>query len=305
MSKNWNARNRSAAIYFLISLVIFLAGVLCTIWGNQSVPGPLDHYGKPIGTSQLSPAWFSIGTSLLAAGLVSLGFWLLRTIDDADSTELKEKLETLTTKVVSHGEYLHKLSTIKSDPSERCVSDDGISNVFKQLLDEHPQDKDLKVDVVGLKLHRFLRDQLKHLKAKAKYTKIDVRMLIQDPDAEAFSAICKLEARDEAATRADIDKTLRALSRTEERDSSLIHKDGNLEISARFFTPFQPIALFRVDDTIFVRPRVKSHGAGSRFYEPYVENYGGNYFELYKDHFEVCWEQSNYRKLEKIKKPIN
>lgn len=277
MSSNRQARNRSTTIYILLSVIVLFAGIAATVWGGQEIAAQPNAPGH-----LLSPTWFSVGTSLLAAGLASLGFAVVRRFDDIDSVELHEKLGLL------------RSARLIVGASERCFFDPDISAIFKKAVHDCP-DTTVLVDVVGLKLYRFLNDQLQYLKIEGGSRKIIVRMLLQNPDSEHFQAICKLEARDEDATKEDILKTLTMLQGAKQVGKDLIYTDANLKVFVRFFTPFQPIASFRVGDTILIRPRIRSSGAGSRFYEAYDKQEGESYFGLYRDHFEACWSTSEFK----------
>ena len=294
MSSNKDSRARSTTIYIVLSVCVLLIGIVFTIGGGAEIPGPPDATGKPTATVQRSATWFAVGTSLLAAGLASLGFAIVRRFDDIDSVELQDKFDRIEKEVRESKSTLRRARLVP-EASERCLFDPQISGRFKEAVDDCLADAPVVVDVVGLKLNRFLNDQFEYLQAQARRQKVVVRMLLQDPDGENFRAICKLETRDEQGTREDILNTLTRLTGARCSGKELVYEKDALRIVVRFCSQFQPIASFRVGDTILVRPRIRSSGAGQRFYEVYRRSEGESYFGLYRDHFESCWIGGEFR----------
>ena len=295
MASNRDSRTRSTTIYIVLSVCVLLAGIGATLWGGADIPGPPDASGKPGQVLQRSPPWFAVGTSLLAAGLASLGFAVVRRFDDIDSVELHDKFDRIEKDILDSRKYLRRARLVIPDASERCLFDPQISGRFKEAVEECSPGIDVTIDVVGLKLNRFLNDQLEYLLNDARRRNVLVRMLLQDPDGEHFRAICRLEARDEQGTKEDILNTLSKLSGARRRDRDLVYEHGNLTILVRFLSQFQPIAFFRVGDTILVRPRIRTSGAGVRFYEEYNRSEGESYFGLYRDHFNSSWTAGEFK----------
>lgn len=286
-------RQRTTTIYILISFLVFAIGTAMAIWGGGSISSPEDIKNL-IPPTQVSPTAFSVGTSLLAAGLVSLGFAIIRKYDDHDSAKLHESIDSHEEKLRSFNQTLQRVKSVIPDASQRCFFDNQLSDSFINAISTCPPRKEISVDVVGLKLHRFLRDQFELLKRESKNRPVSVRMLLQDPEHIAFEALCQLESRDLAGTKDDIANSLLYLEGASYDSEKLTYTNGKLKIEVKFYEKFQPIAFFRVNKTIMVRPRIRSTGIGTRFYETYTETEGHSYFGLFHDHFDTCWKSSNF-----------
>lgn len=301
MSDLKERRLRTTVIYVALSAGVFLFGVALTVWGSMEVSTSSDIRSTGIAKEQRSPVAFSVGTSLLAAGLASLGFAVVRVFDDRDTNKLnedvcgvKDRVDDVKASLLESRDLVRRTRIVIPTAPERCLFDSGISNRFREAVRDYGSNAGLEVDVVGLKLHRFLNDQMKYLTSQAASRDVRVRMLLQDPDTPDFGSICSLETRDEKGTRNSILLTLKQLQGAKKVESDLQYTSGRLIICLRFYPQFQPIAFFRVNDTVLVRPRIRSNGAGDRFYETYTRQEGEEYFGLYRDHFQICWEKSKF-----------
>lgn len=282
-------------VYFLIAIIISLIGLVLI--------------AAPLGAKRPSPTAQSIGASLLAGGVASVGFGLLRYIDDAAENELRSEVEHSRSDLVSHFDTLRdglidfarrsaNSVRITSQAKLRCVSDLEIGGKFR---DEYTRfslaAEPISVDVLGLKLYRFLEDQLSWLVANNHETR--VRMLLQYPYGKVFEEICELEARNVRATREDITRTLDALDDATVIGHSLNWQSGRVNLQLRFFDRYQPVTMFRIQGTIYVRPRISTpQGAASRFYEIYESQDSPDHFNVQMRHFEQCWRHATYSPLE-------
>src|SRR3954454_19013214 len=75
-----DARARSTFIYLLVSVILALVGLVLILLGAKSNDS----------TSETSQAVVSIGASVLAGGIASIGFVVLRFLDDSDARRLRE-----------------------------------------------------------------------------------------------------------------------------------------------------------------------------------------------------------------------
>lgn len=301
MSDAKERRDRTTVLYVALSAVVLLFGIGLTVWGGIDTPIERDSGGKVTKTEQKSPTAFSVGTSLLAAGLASLGFAVVRVFDDRDTTKLnedvadvKQRIDGVSAALREARSLVRRTQIVIPSARERCLFDPQISARFRVAISDCSPNSALQVDVVGLKLLRFLTDQLQYLTEQAATRPVNVRMLLQNPDSPDFVSICSLETRDEKGTRANILSTLQLLRGARLVDEDLEYKSGQLSIKVRFYLSFQPIAFFRVNDTVLVRPRIRSAGAGDRFYEAYTLDEGEEYFGLYRDHFKSCWQKAKF-----------
>ena len=143
----------------------------------------------------------------------------------------------------------------------RCVDDARIGEAFQTaftLASIRNGSGAIRVDVAGLKLLRFLDDQLAFLQASGQ--RVNVRLLLQSPDEDIFADICKMEDRDVRSTARDIRSTLGLLTGASAIGKSLVWRRNALTIELRFYSDYQPITLFRVADECCVRPRVSTPG---------------------------------------------
>lgn len=281
----------STIIYFLLSIIISLLGLVLL----------LVH----VGSKNQSTVLASVGASLLAGGIASLGFGVLRYIDDRTGqnlqveiagkvSELEERFEALRSSMGMFAAETVSSVRLTSRAKDRCISDVEISS---RLRDEYHRfslrDEQVEVDVLGLKLFRFLEDQLNWLVSRHHETV--ARMLLQNPYGDVFDQICELEARSPRATKQDIARTLEKLSGAAITDGSLTWNRGALTIKLRFYDKYQPVALFRVQDAIYVRPRVSTPlGASSRFYDVYEKQDSEKHYDVQWQHFERCWSEGHY-----------
>ena len=293
----------STVIYFLLGIIISLLGFVLL----------LVH----VGSKDQSTVLASIGASLLAGGIASLGFGLLRYIDDSTGQklqvevssklgELEGRFEALRSNMVTFAAESRASVRLTSRAEDRCVSDQHISGRFRSEYHRFTlRDRRVEVDVLGLKLFRFLEDQLNWLAGRDH--EIVARMLLQNPYNDVFKQICDLEARSPRATKEDIARTLEKLSGATIADDSLTWQQGELKIRLRFYDKYQPVALFRIQDAIYVRPRVNTPlGASSRFYEVYEKQDDQKHYSVQFQHFERCWSEGHYsgRELSRLREDL-
>lgn len=313
-------RNLRTVAYFLIVTITIVVGLAITLSA-----GTVDK--TPISSAQVL---ISVGTGVLAAGLASLALGVMRWIDDKDADEgsgsiqnlartlderfseanaaeatrvqeLHARLDTTGQQVTRELErtrvILSKYTIVDSSPSLRCVSDAGIGVEFRRAFyasrDSLAPDQTIRVDVLGLKLHRFLNDQLDWLRGHGR--RIDIRLLLQDPKGAVFTAICHLEGRDIQVASEDAQQTLMLLDGGRLEDDSWRHEIDDVHIDLRFTGTYQPVTLFRVGGSCCVRPRVSTPlGAATRFYEKYDQQSGHTYYSVYAAHFTQAWKTSQF-----------
>lgn len=270
-------------VYILISVVTILSGALVTAYAGSST------------------VRISVGTSLLAAGIASLIAAVVRALDDRDTTRNGNDILAQIAQVRG---AIRERTVGESNPGERCVTDrtigDEFRTIFQREVDLGARDEPVKVDATGLKLFRFLDDQVPWLKSQKR--EIHVRLLLQNPDEEVFSDICRLENRSLAATVRDIESTLNMLKGGEVSDNSYLVTIDSVTFELRYYSDYQPVTLFCVGRSSCVRPRVSTpKGQASRFYETYYSSSGREQSDVYLSHFEKCWNESKYRTPKALK----
>ncbi len=294
------AARRNTALYFTVSSAVAALGFAATLWATLMDGKPFDF-----------PAvLFALGTSICAGGLASLALGILRWMDDRDSTSLGGAVQALASGAAkSEAAIIKSVTELQAEIARkvildtssrfRCVDDARIGEAFQTaytFASIRNGSGAIRVDVVGLKLLRFLDDQLAFLQTSGH--RVNVRLLLQSPDEEIFADICKMEGRDVRSTAKDIRSTLGLLSGAAAIGKSLIWRRNSLTIELRFYSDYQPITLFRVADECYVRPRVSTpKGASSRFYERYDATLMKPHFEVFNAHFEKCWNDGSYTPL--------
>ena len=163
------AARRNTALYFTVSSAVAALGFAATLWATL-----MD--GKPFDASAVL---FALGTSICAGGLASLALGVLRWMDDRDSTSLGGAVRALTSGAAeSQAAIIESVRELQADLARkvvldtssrfRCVDDARIGEAFQTaftLASIRNGSGAIRVDVVGLKLLRFLDDQLAFLQA--------------------------------------------------------------------------------------------------------------------------------------------
>jgi hypothetical protein len=285
--------SQTTIIYFLVALVLVLVGVVGVI-----VPGA-------------SKVLVAIGSSLIAGGLASIGFGVMRYLDDnsgrastAALTALEQKVEAVAVELQSrwkrfsdeYAEIAHSvisLAAVSRAAQLRCTSDHDIHLKFRHEFALAPSSAPVEVDIVGLKLDRFISDQFDYIIQSGKETHL--RMLLQRPKGEVFESICDLEARVPQEVIRAVSRAIERLQGGTVKEHSLVWSSGSLQVQLRLYEFYQPITFFRVHNSVYVRPRVATpRGAAQRFYESYSAADSQDQFAVYKDHFQHCWDRSSY-----------
>ena len=251
-------------LYVLSSVVVALVGVVMLFAAGGS------------------PAGLSISTSLIAAGMSSVGFVVIRYFDDVDSHRAGDQL---TDALVRHGQSL--------DALRRLLESDETSRVF----DRHPKDEighelanlsgHVEIDVMGVTLRAFCRDWLRALLVRGDIT---LRVLVQDPTAATFAQVCHQESRDVATMAADarwVAETLRLLQRGESPFEG-VEVPPDLHVGLRWCSDYPTVTMIRAGGVVYARPRFS--GSQSRtFFERYTLEEGAT-FGTFRSVFDVTWE---------------
>ena len=292
-----SGRSRSTTIYFLIAAVTIAAGLAIMLGGAAASTGGLST----------GAALVAVGTSVLAGGLTSAGLGLLRYFDDKDQDSQRAQLIAVSQGLVGVQASLANVAMVTSAELARSVriensarlrtfSDLEVGDRFKSeyLRAMHvDQVGVIEVDVAGLKLYRFLSDQLDWMIRQGRQTRI--RLLLQDPTGTVFQAICELEGRSEQTTRDECVRTLLMFPNYSQVDDKLTWASGQVQVELRHYGAYQPVTLFRVNNFACVRARVSTpRGAATRFYEAYDRDSGEVQFQVQSAHFDTCWEASKF-----------
>lgn len=291
-------RSHKTVLYITVSIALLFGGAALTFWGSA-----ISSEGI-----QTSPLLIAIGTSVWAGAIASVALGILRKLDDSDASTSDSKLDELSTKIsrsnatilaeVKKESFdLSRLVRVDITPELRCVSDLDIGGEFQRCFARQRQisqpTQPIPIDVVGLKLNRFLDDQYDWLRRTG--SRAEIRLLLQNPDKTSFNAICNNENRARMPTINDIAKTLNQFSFGTVEDQSLIAKNDAIVCKIRFYDEYQPVTLFRIGDSCCARPRITTPGgAATRFYEYYDRTDSALHWGVYNRHFEHCWNSSQF-----------
>jgi hypothetical protein len=265
------------ALYIVSSLLIGLAGVLILVIGRKNTIA------------------ISVGTSMIAGGLASIAFAVIRYLDDraADSSaaSLKNSVESLEHSVRDEQHALESLRRVTS----------SISGTSLRVYDRHPQDEvreelqqlteRISADIFGFTLRPFCQDWLEYLVEQGN---CHVRLITQDPDSNMFDQVCQQESRNPDLMRIDTlwvrDRVLAAQS---------LAKPG-LNIELRWFSGYPTVTMTRLNDVMFVRARFLREATQPRlFHERYCAE-DGLPFRAYLEQFETAWNASTKPKSDYV-----
>ncbi len=262
-------RLERVALYVVSSLLVALSGLLVLV------------------TFQASDIGVSIGTSLIAGGLASIAFAVIRYLDDraSDTTahSFQQALADLRDNLGHQYEAVNSLRRLAG----------SLAGQRSRVYDRHPQDEvsdelarssdELVVEVMGLTLRPFCRDQLATLEARGRCR---LRLLTQDPRGSMFEQVCHQESRDLLTMREDV------LWVTERAQQLAEASASGLSVELRWIRDFPTITMTRVNDVLYVRPRFLREATQPRvFHERYAVEEGLP-FTAYTGHFQTAWDSA-------------
>ena len=250
------------AIYILSSVVVLSIGLILLIVGE---PNSL---------------FFAIGSSLVAGGFSSIAFSLIKYFDDKqsklDMNEIRSSMQ-----YVERDLKKLKMGTVAiDDPLQRCVFNQLLSDEFSNLIKEYENDDILSIDIMGLSLYRFYKEQFQNI---MKHNNVHMRIIVQNPYAESTKVTIQMEGRDEAKIINEIITVSKAVME-ENRNNS------NIEI--RWFNDFPSMTLDRVNHTLYVRPRFLEEASGVQMCFERFTDKDSKVFNIYMNYFEAVWERS-------------
>jgi hypothetical protein len=231
-----------------------------------------------------SPTGLSISTSLIAGGMSSVGFVVIRYFDDVDSHRVGEEL---TDALVRHSRSVNAL--------RRLLESDDTSRVF----DRHPKDEidheltnlsgHVEIDVMGMTLRAFCRDWLRVLLVRGNTT---LRVLVQDPTAATFAQVCHQESRDVTTMTADVQWVAETLRRIQQGESPFegVEVPPHFTVRLRWCADYPTVTMIRAGGVVYARPRF-SADQSRMFFERYTLEEGAA-FGTFRSIFDVAWEKA-------------
>lgn len=272
------------AIYILASLLTLVGGLALL-------------FAKPT-----EAVWLSISTSLIASGLASLAFSVIKYFDDKDSNvqqiQMSKSLRELNSKI----NEIVVGKVIVDEPNNRCVFKRQLTDEFANLLNMYKDSEKIKIDIIGFSLYRFYKEQLENILEKSHS---QIRIIVQDPRNAASKIMAEQESRDLNNVKKDVyDMTKRIIElakkyqpRRKETYARFVKEDKS-SVEARWFQGCASVTIVRFNDVIYVRSRFLGEGKDAPvFFERYHINQK-QCFEAYEEYFQNAWEKSFCPKLE-------
>lgn len=270
-------------IYALVSVVVILAGVVIVL-----------RYRNEAGAA--------IGASIVAGGLSSLAFCIIRYFDDKDEEERFAKLfgniESLAQAIQSL--RLHEVA-------RRRIRFRRPREALAKAIEAVDRGRTIEIDAIGISLKPFYDDWMQHLRARGG---VRVRLLVMDPRTAIFERFCADQGVDKENFTKDIIFTTSEALNLERlligmragqggtADQSPLGRTGTslgFEIKLRWDPGFQSVTLTRVNEILLARSRLVNEAKSPDvFFEVYRNNSSEHpYFEMYRKYFEEVWKRSS------------
>ncbi len=205
----------------------------------------------------------SVGSSLAASAVATIIF---RVTDKMREKEMDEKLENIMDLLT------------ENSPDGRVCFGRHLTNAFQSMMEKYNKKDVIKVDIIGLELNRFYKDQFENLK---KYPNLQMRMIVQNPCSKNFKSIINHEGRNACTVFENIvelTESIKAYNETVEEEH---------QIKLYWMGYPSSVTITRVGNEMYVRPRFLKEGEGgdNMFFEKYFYKYGKT-FSVYTDFFE-------------------
>jgi hypothetical protein len=270
-----------SALYLLLSLILALVGLALL---GVSDTGP-PKAGQP--ATVYDPVWLSIATSLIAAGVASLLFTLIREIDQRDSAQSKKRITSL----IELEQKLHqglielrRALLLTMNPDARRIYSVHPADEVRKAIEEQQVPNKVTLDALGLALRSLYDEQIKDLIVRGN---CEVRLVVEDPRSDAFKTMCEQEARDIVVMTEDVltvTEYVRAWTEEHpdaaEREVSVLIRWSGLNV---------PVTMTRVNEWMAVRTRLPREGVRERgFFEQYTPDDGKAFIQLGR-FFDETW----------------
>lgn len=265
------------AIYVAVSFCLVLLGVAVLAWSGKSIAGS------------------SIATSLVAGGISSIAFSVIRYFDERSDSD-QTKLVSVSIGGLAedlHGiehelQALRDVTMVSKEANERRVFDRHPEQEVRAEIDHHRKNSQVNLDVMGLSLRPFYGDFMDYLIGREN---VNLRLIVQEPCTQLFSLICHQEARDEAAMARDVLLvTRRVLGLL--KDAEHEERAGHSMVDVRWFPLCPSVSLTRINDLTFVRSRYLQEALHPPMFFERYHRVEGRCFDAYKAYFEKAWELS-------------
>jgi len=278
------ATKQKTTIYILVSAILALFGVILLAFG--------------------SAAWaVAVATSLIAAGVSSSAFAVIRYFDEVD---MANHQSVITQAIAALDQNLSRLDTgldvmrstalLSGGPDQRRVFERHPKGAVQQEL--RAARREIELDALGMSLAPFYDDIVRDLQHRGN---AHIRLLVQDPRGKTFDWICVEQGRDRKKTADSILYTIRKVLEHE----ATAREGAEATIEIRCCDSVPSVTLTRINRVVFVRPRLPNEAnfGGTVFYERYDERVERECYDTYWHYFDSVWEDSRTPTFEDLNAP--
>lgn len=238
--------------------MIVLTGAVCVLLNEK--------YSKE------STLLLSIGCSLIATGISGVFYGITQEHSVEEVHDLVRGIDCT----------LNRLMEGKS-VNARIITGKHLKDVFPQMIsEESKKNKKLYVDVIGMELFNFWKEQGEEL---FKHEKIHVRLIVQDPNSPHFKGMTTNEQVDSQVVQKNIEELTKEIEELKPR----LKRTQKIEIRWLYFPASATVT--RVNDQLYARTRLidSTHLDNGNFFEKYIA--GEIPFQAFCDYFKNAWQQ--------------
>lgn len=280
---------KKTVIYALVSLVLVLGGIIVVL-----------NYRTEVGAA--------IGASIVAGGLASLSFSIIRYFDDKDAVRLRLREEEKYVELREGIEALAKAvqSLRLDDAGRKRIRSRRPREDVARAIEAIDKRRTIEIDSMGISLRPFYEDWMDHLLVRGG---VRARLLVMDPRTGVFERFCTDQGIDREKFVQDIAFITSNVLNLERSHSCMKADQGRtasqspsgrtgagvvFQIELRWDPGFQSVTLTRVNEILFVRSRLVSEARNPNvFFEVYRNGSSERpYFETYRKYFEEVWRRS-------------
>jgi hypothetical protein len=274
---------RGTVMYLILSLLLAACGAALLGISDSGRLAPGEEM------TVYDPVLLSIATSLIAAGLASLVFTVIREIDQRDAAQSNQRLKRLIELEQELREGLTELRRtllLTQNPDARRIYKVHPREEVREEI-SNAGDRRVRLDALGLALKSLYDEQVRPLIDRGDS---EVRLLVEDPRSEAFAAMCDQESRDHAVMMRDILDVTDYVQEWAERQNGTDRQGVSLMM--KWSTLNAPVTMTRVNDWMVVRTRFPREGTRERgFFEQYTPD-DGRAFDQLERFFEESWSDA-------------
>lgn len=251
--------------------------------------------------------WIAISTSILAGGISSVAFAVIKFFDDRDSSFANHSISLDIKRLEDN---LRAQIVVRDDPDVRCIFDRHPKSQVAAAVKSVREGSPLEVDLIAFSLGSFHNEQADLFERPG----AKLRLIVQDPMSESFKIMAEQEGRDgDVMAREILHITDVVIARAKDMTNEDLqahlkahyrqqHKKGICEVELRWFSGIASITSTRINDIVFVRSRLLNEGGDGAqvFFEKYSST-SERCFGAYAAYFSAAWEKSRCPTVEDLR----